>query len=144
MHPYHTWKVLQNISGFNELSEVAASHHEKLDGTGYFRGLTGEGMSLESRILVIADMFDALSAKRPYRDGLPNEEVFEIMRKDAPKALDSTCLEALEQSGIACDQTFVDLQTLNRRISTLQFSSIPKQREECSESVALIGTIKGN
>ena len=144
LHPFHTWKVLRKISGFDELSEVAASHHEKLDGTGYFRGLTGQHMSLESRILVVADMFDALSAKRPYRDALPNEKVFEIMRKDAPKALDFMCLEALEHSGIGCDQTFVDLQTLSRRLSRLQFPPVSTEPEQSSASVALSGTIKGN
>jgi HD-GYP domain-containing protein (c-di-GMP phosphodiesterase class II) len=45
--------------------------------------------------LVVADIFDALRAKRPYRDALPLEKVFEIMRADAPKALDLPCLEAL-------------------------------------------------
>ncbi|MFL6450481.1 MAG: HD domain-containing phosphohydrolase [Bryobacteraceae bacterium] len=144
LHPYHTWKVLRKISGFDKLSEVAASHHEKLDGSGYFRGLTAERLSLESRILVVADIFDALSAKRPYRDALPNDRVLEIMRKDAPKALDSMCLEALEQSGIGCDQTFVDLQTLSRRISSNQFSPAPDRVVQTAECVAQTGTIKGN
>jgi HD-GYP domain-containing protein (c-di-GMP phosphodiesterase class II) len=144
LHPYHTWKVLRKISGFADLSEVAASHHEKLDGNGYFRGLTAEHLSLESRILVVADIFDALSAKRPYRDALPIEKVFEIMRKDAPKALDSTCLEALEQSGIDCDQTFVDLQTLSRRISAAGFAPMPNEPHPDCEYAAVSGTIKVN
>lgn len=120
LHPYHTWKVLNGISGFGELSEVAASHHEKLDGTGYFRGLQADSLPTDTRILVVADIFDALSAKRPYRDALPLEKVFEIMRKDAPHALDPTCLEALEQSGASCDQSFVNLHALNSRLSATQ------------------------
>ena len=116
-HPLHTWKILQSVRGFEELSETAASHHEKLNGKGYHRGLTAEYLSLESRVLAVSDIFDALSAKRPYRDALPNEKVFEIMRKDAPHALDPACLEALEQSGIGCDQTFVDLYTLQKALT---------------------------
>ena len=47
------------------------------------------------RILVVADIYDALSSKRPYRDALPPELAFQIMRKQAPHALDATCIEAL-------------------------------------------------
>lgn len=115
-HPFYTWKILNAISGFGEMSEVAASHHEKLDGSGYFRGLVASQLSLEARILAVADIFDALSANRPYRDALPLETVLKIMRKEAPHKLDSACVEALEISGAACDQTFVDLVTLNKRI----------------------------
>jgi HD-GYP domain-containing protein (c-di-GMP phosphodiesterase class II) len=107
------------------MSEVAASHHEKLDGSGYFRGLVESQLSLEARILAVADIFDALSANRPYRDALPLEAVFKIMRKDAPHKLDAACVEALEISGAACDQTFVDLVTLSRRIRATDQSGTP-------------------
>ena len=98
-HPYHTWQILRTIPAFEEMSEVAGSHHEKLDGSGYFRGLGADRLPLESRILAVADVYDALSAKRPYRDSLPLEKVYEIMRKETPHALDASCLEALAQSG---------------------------------------------
>jgi HD-GYP domain-containing protein (c-di-GMP phosphodiesterase class II) len=120
LHPYYTWKILSCISGFRELSEVTAAHHEKLDGTGYFRGLRAPQLSLEMRILTVADIFDALSAKRPYRDALPLETVLKIMRKDAPHALDAVCLEALEQSGVKCDHSSLDLQTLSEQLSMSQ------------------------
>ncbi len=120
LHPFYTWKILQGISSFYEMSEVAASHHEKLNGRGYFRGLSAEHLSLESRILAVADIFDALSAKRPYRDSLPLEKVFEIMRKDAPDAIDATCLQALEESGVGCNQTFVDLHNLKEQLDSYQ------------------------
>jgi HD-GYP domain-containing protein (c-di-GMP phosphodiesterase class II) len=115
-HPKDTWLVLRAIPHFQELSEVAASHHEKLNGTGYFRELTAHQMSTESRIIAVADIFDALSAKRPYRDGLPLETVFKIMRKNAPHAIDGDCLRALEESGIASDQTFRGLHSLNEAL----------------------------
>jgi putative nucleotidyltransferase with HDIG domain len=94
-HPYYTYEVLRRISSFDQLSEVAAAHHEKLDGSGYFRGWTAQQLTLPMRILVVADIFDALHAKRPYRDALPLDEVFRIMQKDAPHAIDADCLEAL-------------------------------------------------
>jgi putative nucleotidyltransferase with HDIG domain len=120
LHPYYTWKILGCISGFGELSEVTAAHHEKLDGSGYFRGLRAPQLTLEMRILTVADIFDALSAKRPYRDALPLEIVFKILRKDAPHALDAACLDALEQSGVRCDHSSFDLQTLNERLRMAQ------------------------
>lgn len=120
LHPYYTWKILSCISGFGELSEVTAAHHEKLDGSGYFRGLRAPQLTLEMRILTVADIFDALSAKRPYRDALPLDIVFKILRKDAPHALDETCLDALEQSGARCDHSSFDLQTLNERLRMAQ------------------------
>jgi HD-GYP domain-containing protein (c-di-GMP phosphodiesterase class II) len=86
---------LRRISGFEDLAEVAASHHEKLDGSGYYRRLGGDELSLAVRILVVADLFDALSAKRPYRDSLPLETVLNMLMKEAPHALDARCVEAL-------------------------------------------------
>jgi putative nucleotidyltransferase with HDIG domain len=94
-HPYYTFEILNRIPGFEHLSHDAAAHHEKLDGSGYWRGWDGDKLSRFARILTVADIFDALHAKRPYRDGLPLEKVFEILRKDAPHALDLPCVEAL-------------------------------------------------
>ena len=74
---------------------MPANSNERLDGSGYWRGFQAGQLSLSARILAVADVFDALHAKRPYRDSLPLEKVFEIMREDAPKALDTQCLEAL-------------------------------------------------
>jgi HD-GYP domain-containing protein (c-di-GMP phosphodiesterase class II) len=94
-HPSFSYEILRRIPAFSEISELAASHHEKLDGSGYFRNLQGDLLSLPARILVVSDVFDALAANRPYRDALPLEKVFNIMAKDAPRALDADCLEAL-------------------------------------------------
>ncbi len=58
--------------------------------------LSADQLTLEMRILTVADIFDALAAKRPYRDALPLEKVFEIMQKDAPRAIDAQCLDALK------------------------------------------------
>lgn len=95
-HPYYTLQILRRIPGFEELSHIAASHHERLDGTGYFRNFSADQLSLEARILAVADVYDALAAKRPYRAALPREKVFSIMQAEAPHALDQECLEALQ------------------------------------------------
>jgi putative nucleotidyltransferase with HDIG domain len=94
-HPYFTYEILRRIPAFDAISRDAAAHHERLDGKGYWLGLQADQLSMAARILAVADVFDALSAKRPYRDSLPIEKVFEIMRADAPHALDWPCLDAL-------------------------------------------------
>lgn len=94
-HPYYTFQILKRVPAFKSFSSDAAAHHERLDGSGYWRRLSGDSISIGARILSVADVFDALRAKRPYRDALPLEQVFSIMKKDSPKALDLPCLEAL-------------------------------------------------
>ncbi len=97
-HPYYTYAILGRVAGFQDLAEIAAAHHEKLDGSGYYRGLKAEQLSLPARILAVADIYDALAADRPYRSALPLEKVFDILRRDTPHALDADCVEALIHS----------------------------------------------
>jgi putative nucleotidyltransferase with HDIG domain len=102
-HPYYSYEILKRIPGFAGLSRDAAAHHERLDGSGYWLGLGFNDLSLSARILAVADVFDALRAKRPYRDSLPLDRVFSMMREDAPQALDWPCLDALIASKSGAD-----------------------------------------
>ena len=74
-HPDYSKQILDRISLFRNLSNVAAAHHERLDGNGYHRQIPGQKLALESRILAVADVCEALTAKRPYRDAMPREKV---------------------------------------------------------------------
>ena len=80
---------------FEWLAFASAAHHERLDGTGYCRGLEAEQLPELSRVLAVADVFDALSTVRPYRHALTTPEVFSIMDRDDGRGFDSECLEAL-------------------------------------------------
>jgi HD-GYP domain-containing protein (c-di-GMP phosphodiesterase class II) len=100
-HPYYTQQVLGQITGFERLADVACAHHERLDGRGYFRGLTADQLDLDMRIIAVADVYDALSAERPYRGALSPSEVFAIMDKDAGIALDADCIDVLKQDATA-------------------------------------------
>ena len=95
-HPVHSEAILMNIQVFRDLAPVAGGHHERLDGRGYPRGLKGEEINLETRIVTTADIFDALTADRPYRAAMPVSQAYAIMRKDLGKAIDSDCFAALE------------------------------------------------
>jgi HD-GYP domain-containing protein (c-di-GMP phosphodiesterase class II) len=82
-HVSHTYKFLSKIPWTQDLSQVAMiafSHHEKLDGSGYPRKLTGNTIPLPSQIMTICDMFDALAASdRPYKKAIPAEKALDII-----------------------------------------------------------------
>lgn len=80
-HTDYTYHILQRVSGFRDLASMAAAHHERLDGKGYHLGLAGAKLGISERILAVADIFEALTAKRPYRQDLSRDEVMSILHK---------------------------------------------------------------
>jgi HD-GYP domain-containing protein (c-di-GMP phosphodiesterase class II) len=79
--------------------EIAASHHEKLDGSGYPSGIRGEAISPEARVVAVADIFDALTAHRPYRDPEPDATVVDLIRREALEGkLDVQVVDGLERA----------------------------------------------
>ena len=95
-HPRLTYEVLARVAPFRGIAEAAANHHERLDGSGYHRGVTGESLPLPARIMAVADVFDALSQDRPYRPALPIEHVLAILKKESGQKFCPACVEALE------------------------------------------------
>lgn len=95
-HPDWTWDILRRVPAFASFARAAALHHERLDGSGYPWGLAADGLDECSRILGVADVFEALTADRPYRPGLPIETVLEILRRETPRLHDPRVVEALE------------------------------------------------
>jgi putative nucleotidyltransferase with HDIG domain len=95
-HTIETETILSRISVFKHMAPVAAAHHEKLDGKGYPNRMKEEEITLESRILAVADIFDALTADRPYRAAMPIAKALSIMTEDAGIALDENCFTALK------------------------------------------------
>ena len=107
LHPRYTWEILSPVRGFARLADLAAAHHERLDGRGYWRNWDAEKLDLDMRILCACDVFDALSADRPYRGAMPIAQVFAILDKESVAALDPDCVEALRErySSMANDST---------------------------------------
>ena len=95
-HPANTFKILNRVSGFRDLAEVAAGHHERLDGKGYHRGVSADAIPLPARILGVADMYEALAARRPYRQDLTEQEVMTIMEKNVGSGLCPEVFGALQ------------------------------------------------
>lgn len=98
LHPYYTQRILEHIRGFERLAIVAALHHERLDGRGYFHGLSGTQIPLASQVIATADIFDALTTARPYRPALPEEVALKLMEQDRGTGLLPECLDALIES----------------------------------------------
>jgi putative nucleotidyltransferase with HDIG domain len=104
-HPGLGQVILSRVGAFAQLAEVAASHHERLDGAGYPRGLKGDEINLDSRIVAVADVFDALTADRPYRKAMTSDKALSILDEMVGAALDPQCVAALNRALGALEAT---------------------------------------
>jgi putative nucleotidyltransferase with HDIG domain len=96
-HPRWSREILARVGAFRDVARIAGAHHERLDGSGYYQGLSADQLDRPSRILAVADAAEALSADRPYRRALSPDEVLTVMRLDAGSRLDPEVLSVLGQ-----------------------------------------------
>ena len=95
-HVRITHNILNRIymsQDFRIITEMACSHHEKWDGSGYYRHLKGEEITLGGRILAVADVFDAITSRRHYRDKMPIVNVINILIKDSGSHFDKSLVD---------------------------------------------------
>jgi HD-GYP domain-containing protein (c-di-GMP phosphodiesterase class II) len=85
-HPRDTEAILRHVPIFSGLAGVAGAHHERPDGRGYHRGLRGDAIPPISRVLSCADVYDALTANRPYRDPMTSADALTLMRREVGSA----------------------------------------------------------
>lgn len=97
-HALYTEEILSRIGAFEELARIAGAHHERLDGGGYPRGVSAERISIETHIITTADIFDGITAARPYRGAIPVAMALEMMEQTVGTALDQSCFEALKRA----------------------------------------------
>jgi len=88
--------MLEDITHVDVLRNIAEYHHEAVNGTGYPEGRQGDAIPLEARIVAVADVFDALTSKRPYKQAWPNDRAFDTLQILAGHSLDRECVEALK------------------------------------------------
>ncbi|KAF0191393.1 MAG: metal dependent phosphohydrolase [Gammaproteobacteria bacterium] len=86
---------LGSAQHMNVLRNIAELHHETMDGSGYPHGLTGQQIPIEARIVAVADVFDALTSKRPYKERWSNDDAFRMLDSLAGTRLDADCVNAL-------------------------------------------------
>ena len=84
----------ENSELLNMARVVALTHHEKMDGSGYPNGLAGEAIPLSGRVVAVADVFDALTSKRPYKEAWPLDRALEYLTELSGSAFDPLCVAA--------------------------------------------------
>jgi putative nucleotidyltransferase with HDIG domain len=94
MHPIYAYDMLKRIEFLLPAIDIPYCHHEKWDGTGYPRGLKGDEIPFAARIFPVIDVYDALVSDRPYRKGIPIDEVKEMIKKDSGTHFDPRVVEA--------------------------------------------------
>jgi putative nucleotidyltransferase with HDIG domain len=96
-HPEWGIKLLRELGGFNSSAQdLVHSHHERLDGKGYPRGLEACSIGLDTRILTVCDVYDALVSPRIYRGAWSHEAAIDLLREESDSAFDARCVAALE------------------------------------------------
>ena len=96
-HPRHTLEILSRVRAFADFADSAARHHEKLDGSGYPWGYTADALDSAARTLAVADIYEALTADRPYRAGMTPQTAFEIIARDRGPKLCPDAVDALAE-----------------------------------------------
>ncbi len=98
-HPVHSRRILESTAGITSIMvDVAANHHERLDGSGYPLGLRGDQLSRYARMAAIVDVYDALTAERVYKAGMAQTRAFRMLLEDKQQHFDRD----LVQSFIKC------------------------------------------
>jgi len=97
LHSRNTFELLRHMQSFKELAKVASGHHESLDGTGYPKGIFESRISLETRIITVADIFDTLLTGNSHSKSKPLATVLLIMDKQCDSILDRDCFNALKK-----------------------------------------------
>ena len=95
---------LDSFQRIDVLRNIATYHHEQFDGGGYPEGLKGESIPIEARIIAVADVFDALTSRRPYKEAWSNDDAFAALEKFSGHQLDPDCVQALVKNRAQVEQ----------------------------------------
>ncbi|MGH2952413.1 MAG: HD-GYP domain-containing protein [Solirubrobacterales bacterium] len=96
-HPYEGARIVSQIDGYQPIGEIILAHHEKVDGTGYPRGLRGDDIPLLARVIAVADTYDVMTARDSYREPVSSYEAMIEMRRVAGSQLDQRFVDAFAE-----------------------------------------------
>jgi putative nucleotidyltransferase with HDIG domain len=99
-------RILANVQGYAEIAHVVRHHHERVDGNGYPDRLAGQGIPLISRILAVADAYDAMTSDRPYRDAMPSRVARLRLAQAVETQFDTSVVAAFEAILAAADESY--------------------------------------
>ena len=100
-------RILANVDGYAEIARIVRHHHERVDGNGYPDGLTIEKVPLISRIIAVADAYDAMTSGRPYRDAMPSRVARMRLAQAVGTQFDTTVVAAFEAILATADETYL-------------------------------------
>jgi HD-GYP domain-containing protein (c-di-GMP phosphodiesterase class II) len=99
LHPERGYELLNELGGFDAtITRLVLDHHERLDGSGYPRGLDAGELDVTTRILSVCDVYDALVSPRVYRPAWPQEDALALLRDESDVGFDQRCVDALERA----------------------------------------------
>ncbi len=93
-HSVIGWRILKDIPGLEGIAEIVLQHHERIDGSGYPNGLTGNDISLGARIIAVADTYDAMTTFRSYKKPVSEEEAVEMIKEKSGSFFTRDIIEA--------------------------------------------------
>lgn len=151
-HVKITYDILNRVyisEEFKEVADIASSHHEKYDGTGYFRKLKGKEIPFGGRVLAVSDVFDAITSKRHYRDKMPIKNALDIIKSGSWKHFDGDIVDAFfnikldnlvlvflsEVDATICDE---DKNTLGQYTVQELFDMLNKDNENVTETEKML------
>lgn len=107
-HPIIGGRIVRTLYGFN-LEPAVRHHHERFDGKGYPWGLEGDAIPLESRMILIADTFDAMTSDRPYRRSMPTERALDELKRFAGTQFDPDLVKVMVEAGAEMDAARIEM-----------------------------------
>jgi HD-GYP domain-containing protein (c-di-GMP phosphodiesterase class II) len=138
LHPYHTARILDRCSALASLVEPTASHHERVDGSGYHRSLSGEALSPGARLLAAADVFAALTAERPHRPASGEEEAARALEAEAGLDGDAVaCVLAAAGRGPAPSPAGGPTELTDREVEVLRLIARGRTNREVAERLVI-------
>ncbi len=96
-HPEEGAELINRVEGMGKIADWVRHSHEHYDGSGYPDGLAGDAIPLASRILLVADAYDAITSDRPYRSAQSQTDALVELRRHAGRQFDPRCVDALEK-----------------------------------------------
>jgi HD-GYP domain-containing protein (c-di-GMP phosphodiesterase class II) len=100
-------RILSNVDGYTEIAKIVRHHHERVDGHGYPDGLTIKDVPLISRIIAVADAYDAMTSGRPYRDAMPSRVARMRLAQAVGTQFDTTVVAAFEAILATADEPYL-------------------------------------
>ena len=114
-HPKMSYEILKQIEFSWPVAKITLQHHEKLDGTGYPEGISGDDILLEARIITVADIVEAISSHRPYRKGLGIDFAIDVITKGKGTAYDpevvDTCIKLFREKGYDFEEAMKNIKS---------------------------------